>query len=221
MNQVPFIRSGVGVNPNDGGCIMQIIDWISTSGWTDQPECVHPVIRELAIYINDKSNDQERQRLLDLTSRMMGTNTGDHRLARQLLGYLAKEVYPIYAKWKDESGYNDNGAVLACNNSALDGKAANFALAADAIRASRVALAVGAVGAALTADAVKASRVAQSALTADAADRKSARQLGIPTPYDLLVGVIDEYDRLTGRISKPVVGVDYSAVCAVMGQKPQ
>jgi len=53
---------------------MQVVDWISTGGWTDKPVCVHPVVRDLAIKFNDSMTDEERQRLLDLAPRMMGTS---------------------------------------------------------------------------------------------------------------------------------------------------
>ena len=72
-NTVPWLRSGTGQTPSDGGCIMQVIDWIDRNQWSDAPDCVHPVIRHLAIYVNDRVDDTERQRLLDLAPRMMGT----------------------------------------------------------------------------------------------------------------------------------------------------
>ena len=31
MEAVPFIRAGSGRTPSDGGCIMQIVDWIVAS----------------------------------------------------------------------------------------------------------------------------------------------------------------------------------------------
>ena len=42
--QVPWLRSGTGSTPNDGGCIMQVIDWLDSAGWSDSPACVHPAI---------------------------------------------------------------------------------------------------------------------------------------------------------------------------------
>jgi len=116
--QVPWIRSGVGEAPGDGGCVMQITDWIYRNKWTDEPPCVHPVIRHLAIYINDNLADEERQKLLDLIPRMMNTTSDDEALTRKLLGYLARQAYPVYAAWAETAGYNDGGAVLQCVDSA-------------------------------------------------------------------------------------------------------
>ncbi|MBA2714769.1 MAG: hypothetical protein H0U55_14585, partial [Rubrobacteraceae bacterium] len=126
MTDVPFIRSGTGSTPAEGGCWMQVIDWTAHDGsWTDAPDCVHPVIRSLGIAINDRLPDDKRQVLLEprFTYRAMGTNTGDEILTRKLLGYLARQVYPIYAEWKKSAGYEDNGSVLDCIQAAERGEA--------------------------------------------------------------------------------------------------
>lgn len=74
MEAVPFIRRGKGNDPSDGGCILQIVDWVSTGGWTDSPKCVLPAIQGVAIHLNDNLDDHERQKLLDLVPRLMNTN---------------------------------------------------------------------------------------------------------------------------------------------------
>ena len=73
LNPVPWLRSGMGKNPQDGGCIMQVIDWIASGGWSDYPECVHPKLREVAIAANDAMTDEGRQKLLALAPRLMNT----------------------------------------------------------------------------------------------------------------------------------------------------
>jgi hypothetical protein len=70
---VPFLRSGTGDNPEDGGCIMQVIDWIDRCEWSDEPVCVHPILRIVAIQVNDDMEDGDRQRLLALAPRLMNT----------------------------------------------------------------------------------------------------------------------------------------------------
>jgi hypothetical protein len=96
IESVPFLRSGVGSTPKDGGCILQVIDWLDHQGWSDQPECVHPVLRKLAIYVNDQLPDGERQKLLDLTGRLMGTNTGGQEMSVRLAAFCARHVLHIY-----------------------------------------------------------------------------------------------------------------------------
>lgn len=144
-NVVPWLRSGVGKTPQDGGCIMQVIDWIHRERWTDAPPCVHPVIRCLAIYVNDHADDETRQKLLDLAPRMMNTYSKDEALTRRLLGYLARQVYPIYEQWIAQSGYDDKGSVLACIEASEHGGAADAAWAAGAAGAAGAAKAAGAL----------------------------------------------------------------------------
>lgn len=90
---VPFLRSGKGGSPENGGCVMEVASWVVNPGeWTDNPECVHPVIRTLAIHVNDILLDDERQKLLDLIPRMIGTASGDVTLTRKLqLGLVAPD----------------------------------------------------------------------------------------------------------------------------------
>lgn len=126
-NIVPWLRSGTGQTPTDGGCIMQVIDWIHRNEWTDNPPCVHPVLRRLAIAANDQLDDAGRQRLLALAPRLMGTASDDRELS---------------------------------------------------------------------------VRLAASAATADGAI------------FDLLLAVLDEHDRITGRTTEPEI--NWTPVCEVM-----
>ena len=93
---VPWLRSGVGKTPKDGGCILQVIDWISNGGWTDDPQCVHPVLKRLAIAANDASDDEGRQKLLDLAPRLIGTNIGGNDLSVKLAIFCARSVLHIF-----------------------------------------------------------------------------------------------------------------------------
>lgn len=72
---VPFLIGGAGRSPQHGGCILQVIDWIDRATWTDEPRCVHPNLAELAVTANDDADDEDRQKMLDLIPRLMGTNT--------------------------------------------------------------------------------------------------------------------------------------------------
>jgi hypothetical protein len=73
MEAVPYLIAGSGTSPKDGGCIMQIIDWIDRHGWSDSPPCVHSDLVGWAICANDNLDDAKRQQLLDLAPRLMGT----------------------------------------------------------------------------------------------------------------------------------------------------
>ena len=57
------------------GCFMDVIAYLNGDAQiTDESECVCPVIRSIAIYINDLLNDEQRHRLLPLVARAMGTS---------------------------------------------------------------------------------------------------------------------------------------------------
>jgi hypothetical protein len=49
-----------------GACWMSAIAWYEgNSNWTDAPDCVCPIIRELAIWVNDRiDSNEERERLI-------------------------------------------------------------------------------------------------------------------------------------------------------------
>lgn len=214
LDTVPFIREGVGETPADGGCVMQMADWIERREWTDKPPCVHPVIRSFAIAVNDRLDDTERQKLLDLIPRMMNTNTGDEALTRKLLGYLARQVYPIYSTWAERAGYDDHGTVLACIEAAERGDAADAAWAAETAEAARAAEAADAAEAAWAAWAAETAWAAEAVEAAWAAE--TARAAEAAPLLTLLIGLLDKYDELTAR--KSVKPVDLAPVCEVLNR---
>jgi len=95
MHDVPYLRSGIGDSPRNGGCILQVIDWIHRHEWTDDPDCVHPLLRGIAIGVNDLSADSDRQRLLGFTNRLMGTTVRryDSILLDSVINYTAKRRF--------------------------------------------------------------------------------------------------------------------------------
>ena len=168
-NLVPWLRKGTGDTPKDGGCIMQVVDWINRGKWTDHPPCVHPVIRILAIQVNDSLDDVGRQKLLDLAPRMMNTASDDGDLARKLSIFCAEHVLPIFeAKYPDDD--RPRKAIEAAKMGHRD--------------------------------------------AANAAYYAAANAANYAASFDLLVAVLDEYDRLTNR--DKVEALDFAPVCAVM-----
>lgn len=74
LDSLPALRSGAGSDPSDGGCIMQVVNYLWDRGWNDQPVCVLSSLRALSISVNDRVGDNERQELWHLIPRLMGTN---------------------------------------------------------------------------------------------------------------------------------------------------
>ena len=69
------------------GCFMNVVAYLNgESQITDQSACVCPLIRPMAIVLNDRSTDEQRQQLLPFVLRAMGSATNDKtvRDARKL-----------------------------------------------------------------------------------------------------------------------------------------
>ena len=193
--QVPWLRAGTGSTPADGGCIMQVIDWLDRTGWSDSPECVHPVLRVLAIRANDALGDADRQQLLDLAPRLMGTNSDDRVLSVRLAAFCARYVLHIFEERYpgDERPRRAIDAAEAWAYCPCEYHAAAAAYAYPYTTATTAA--------------------AAAAATANAADANAADAAAIA----LLLAVLDEYDRLTGRMEVPAITAEqYAAVCEVM-----
>jgi hypothetical protein len=223
---------------------MQVIDWIDNGGWTDHPECVHPVLRRLAISVNDTLDDRGRQRLLDLTPRLIGTASGDKTLAVRLAVFCARRVLHIFEK----ANPNDDRARRAIESAErwLSGETAVAAAAAraaswDAARAAAAAYAAAyaaaafdhSSGAAYAAAAYDhssgAAYAAAYAAAAAAYDHAYAASSGAasyaasaaahafhaaPDAAQLLLDVLDEYERITERVD--VCPVDLQPVAEMM-----
>ena len=71
---VPLLRKGTGSTPDEGGCLVQIANWlVDPETWTDEPICVNPTIAWFAIRINDCVGDAARHRLALMAPRISDT----------------------------------------------------------------------------------------------------------------------------------------------------
>ena len=59
--------------------------------WTDHPDCVHPVLREVAVRINDRMPDGDRDRLYPFAVDLVGTASPDPDLAARLALWCARD----------------------------------------------------------------------------------------------------------------------------------
>jgi hypothetical protein len=236
---VPFLRSGIGRSPKDGGCIMQVIDWIDRCEWTDVPTCVHPILRAAAINVNDALGDGERQKLLALAPRLMGTTSGDNKISLRLAVWCAEYVLPIFtSRFPDDRRpqeavaatkqycevadikVNVNAAYAAAYAAADVGSdyAAGpaYAAAQAAYAAAQAAYAAYAAYTACT--EIQAAEAAACAVcdAAACAARAIANDL-TGGGYLFLVELLDEYDRITSRVAAPDA-IDWRPVCEVMSR---
>ncbi len=216
---VPWLRKGKGETPADGGCILQVIDFVNRNEWTDRPPCVHPVIANLAIYVNDALPDGERRKLLDLAPRLIGTASQEKLVSVRLGVFCARYVLPVFEAehpgderprkaieaveaWCECPCGEHGGAVEAA-------MAAAAAVCATAGAPRATATAVHDVGDAVAAYAPQAAQDA-----ADAANCALGAVFGTAAAYDFLLAVLDEYDKLVGRAK--VESVDLEPVARML-----
>lgn len=186
---VPWLRAGKGASPSDGGCVMQIVDWLSTEGWSDKPSCVHPVLRDLAIGANDALPAAQRQVLVDLIPRLMNTNVGG--IHYQLTLAAAKFILPLF-----------QGTVQEARVNAL--------VYAAEMGEKRIWRAVIDEGAALLVLAVLVEEGTDEDVVEPVSVLVSRRNK--INSLTLLLHVLDEFDRLVPR---EFPKLDYTAVCAL------
>src|SRR5579872_5139702 len=63
---------------DEGGCVMQWTADLAGEPWSDAPVCVSRVCRAFAINWNDCMNDEDRQMLVPLIPKFIGTATTEH-----------------------------------------------------------------------------------------------------------------------------------------------
>ena len=237
---VPWLRSGKGATPGDGGCIMQVIDWINRCEWTDSPPCVNPAFRSVAISLNDSLDDQGRQRLLSLAPRLMNTNPseGNHTVSDEscdrtvtvrLAVFAARKVLHLFEKkfpGDDLPRLAIEAAEAWCDNPTdqnkiLVGQAALEAAYSAGIAANKLhkssskdAFAFNSAYAAASA-AVHAANSIYSEETANGA-ANAAYVAYSEISITFLEEMLDEYDRLTGRTD--TVDLDFAELCKAMSQ---
>ena len=91
--QIPeglILKSGGHASYADGACLMEAVAYIAGEKHTDQPKCVSPVLGAFGRRLNDAMTDTERQQLVPLIPKLIGTaNDGlDERRA-----YIAADWY--------------------------------------------------------------------------------------------------------------------------------
>jgi hypothetical protein len=78
------------------GCVMNVIAYLNGEQFiNDRSECVCYTVRPMAIFLNDLADDEQRQRMLPLVLRMMGSATDDKAEISKRLGLLVE-----FANWQ-------------------------------------------------------------------------------------------------------------------------
>ena len=206
---------------------MEMVSYLAGEEWSDSPACTHPVLARAAQVVNDRLPDSERHLLVPLIGRLFGTAAPAdeheaHVLSVRLAVWCAREVLPMVRAsdravceraivtaeaWCEGRASKDecNAATSGVSAGLFDASAAASAVSAAAAAAASAAAAVSAAASAAVAAAASAANAAAAAYAANAAAL-------IP----FLTGLLDEYDRLTGRTDhRPVTDADLATLAAL------
>lgn len=77
---MPVLSRGRHRTPKHGACFMELASLLAGERWSDHPSCTHPLLAQLARYVNDYTSDAGRQRLAPLIPSVVDRR-GDHRTA--------------------------------------------------------------------------------------------------------------------------------------------
>jgi hypothetical protein len=170
----------------EGVCAMEAVAWLAGEGHTDAPQCASPVLTGFTISLNDRWDDEQRQKLVPFLPRMVGTRGDGQDEARSYLAldWLIRSYTPA---WLDLAGLTAEAAELRALRRIVDLAAAEAA--GPVVRtAQRKA-------AAARAAAWDAARAAARAAAWDAA-RDAARAALKPTVETLQASALDLLDRM-------------------------
>jgi hypothetical protein len=83
LSQPIKLSAGNHNHPEDGMCAMEFVSWLVGEPFSDQPECVCPILARVAIHINDQGDQEMRDKLLLMLPDMVGTrSTSEDAIAR-------------------------------------------------------------------------------------------------------------------------------------------
>ena len=169
IDGLPTLSAGAH-EPGDGkACVMEYVALLAGESWTDSPACTHPVLARAAQRVNDGLPDDERHLLVPLIGRLFGTAESGSDHERRV---LSVRLAVWCARQVMRPGDDASRRAIEAAEGWCEGR-----VTAQECQAAAAA----AYAAAYTADAAYAAAYAATATAA------------------LLTGLLDEYDRLTGR----------------------
>lgn len=127
---MPVLSEGAHASPAEGACIMEYASFLAGEEWSDTPSCTNTTLAFFAQDVNDTLDDEERQRLLPLLPRLMGTG-GDSVTAgkaiaeaareyvRHLMGHTNSSV-DYWAREAQDSNYPAYAARMSAREADLD-----------------------------------------------------------------------------------------------------
>lgn len=106
-----FLSKGAHLTAEEGRCAMEWVAYLAGESHSDGPSCVSPVLQMFCIELNDRMDDEDRQRLRPFLARTIGTR-GD-RFDRQRFEMIREAVL--------KSGWNVDGCACGvCRSMAIE-----------------------------------------------------------------------------------------------------
>ena len=94
---MPVLSRGRHRNPRKGACFMELASYLAGERWSDHPSCTHPLLGELARFVNDYTSDENRSRLAPLIPSVIGLATDDVRMDAVIALRCARTALPVVA----------------------------------------------------------------------------------------------------------------------------
>ena len=80
------LGSGKHKSIDEGACVMEMVSYFADEPWSDRPKCACQILTSYAIALNDRFNDEYRQKLKDFIPSLVGTKVSDEvAIARKRL----------------------------------------------------------------------------------------------------------------------------------------
>ena len=134
------------VSPQEGMCVMEMVSFLAGEEWSDMPPCSSPVVAKFCQVINDRFDQEFRDKLQAYVPRLISTVSPEHDQERAV--YLAWQAVTVFAPIAlDTAGLGREAAKLRTFDKSKGLNAAGDAAraAGDAARAAAWA-AAGAAG---------------------------------------------------------------------------
>jgi hypothetical protein len=215
---LPTLSSGSHDAEQGEACVMEYVSLLAGEQWSDRPDCTHPLLAHEARTTNDLLRDGDRPRLVPLIGRLFGTTDDSPELRARLRIAQARQVVALIEptarsralaaiehaeSWIGREGTDDDvreafasamGAPLASGD--LDPDHVDFHAGMSRLFPFALSPELGAAEAHALAALVVAHRVAAGECRADCGNGPARARRMVKD----LAGLIDVYDRVTGRV---------------------
>jgi hypothetical protein len=91
----------------NGACAMEAVAYIAGEPHTDHPQCASPVLTNFCIRLNDRWRDDERQSLLAVIPKLVGTRGDEARHKRQAFTIVDGFIRELVPAVLDDRKWND------------------------------------------------------------------------------------------------------------------